>query len=113
MDKRLLLIALLVGCNAAPTVQEDGRDDTFLAGGKTDSGDIVEGSDDAIAVLHVANTASEDVLLDETDGVGLGPLATANIIYVRLGDDGVAGTADDGHFDTLAELDAVPFIGPI
>src|SRR5258706_9209676 len=96
--RRLWLIGLLVACNATPTGQEDGRDDTFSTGGKTDTDGIMDGSQDAIEVLGVANMASEEVLLDPTDGVGLSQRAVDNIIYVRIGDDGRAGTDDDGYF---------------
>jgi hypothetical protein len=44
--------------------------------------------------------------------VKLSSNAASNIFAYRLGDDGVAGTDDDEQFDTLAELDAVPFVGP-
>jgi N-acetylneuraminic acid mutarotase len=109
MHKGILLITVLASC-AQPGNREDGRDDSFLSAGKADSGGVEDGSLDARAVLHVANTASEHVLAAD---VGLGDHAVSNIIAVRLGADGIAGTADDVTFDTLADLDAVPFVGPI
>lgn len=87
----------------------DGRDDDFLADGKTDSG-IAEGSREAIGVLRVANTTSLAVLRND---VGLAHEAASNIVAYRSGDDEMVGTSDDMRLTTLAELDAIPFIGPI
>lgn len=111
---RLILCSLLIAaCTTAP--DEDGRDDRFTdSSGKADTGGITDGSPDAIAVLHVANTASSEVLREAApDGVGLSDRTADALLDLRLGDDGVPGTADDGHFDTLAQLDAVPYIGPV
>jgi hypothetical protein len=102
---------IMTGCVGGPT--EDGRDDSF-GDDKADSGKVAEGSRQAKGVLRVANEVSLEVLReDPPDGVGLADRPVDNIGDVRLGDDGTPGTADDGHFDTLAELDAVPFVGPI
>jgi hypothetical protein len=102
----------VLGCTAAEP--EDGRDDAFLSDGKSDSGGVQEGSPEALGILAVANTVSDEILRERPpDGVGLGDRAVDNLIYIRLGDDGLPGTADDGQLATLAELDAVPFIGPI
>ncbi|HTL36042.1 MAG TPA: hypothetical protein VL326_23085 [Kofleriaceae bacterium] len=75
----------------------DGRDDSFLAGGKTDSG-ISEGSPEAVGVLAVVNGLSEDQLRDD---VGLSDSAATNI------------AAHTAKFTTLAELDAVPYVGAV
>jgi hypothetical protein len=107
------IAAALVGC--ATQRAGDGRDDSFLgSGGKADDDEIADGSEDAIAILKLVNTATADELrAAPPDGVGLDDHAVDNIVYVRLGDDGVAGTADDTTFTTLAQLDAVPYVGPI
>jgi hypothetical protein len=105
------LVIAVTSCVGSP--DEDGRDDSFNDG-KADSGNVAEGSRQAKGVLRVANEVSLEVLReDPPDGVGLADRAVDNIGDVRLGDDGAPGTADDGRFDTLAELDAVPFVGPI
>ncbi|HIN85639.1 MAG TPA: hypothetical protein EYN06_04080 [Myxococcales bacterium] len=49
------------------------------------------------------------VFLD--DSVGLNSLAANKIIAHRDGPDGAPGTADDDLFDTIEELDAVPYVG--
>lgn len=106
------LVLMAPGCSS---VKEDGRDDSFLGGGgKGDTGGIAEGTYEAQLVLGVANTASLEVLGESPpEGVGLSQRTVDNIGNVRLGDDGLPGTADDGRFRSLAELDAVPFVGPI
>ncbi len=66
------------------------------------------GSDEAL-ILGVANSASFEVLDDD---VALDKRAAENIVVHRNGADGVLGTADDDLFGDLAELDAVPYVGP-
>ena len=107
--KTLLATWLLLSACTEPMV-EDGPDDSFVGSGKADTGGVAEGTPEAIGVLALANVASLSVL--DVD-VGLSANAANNIIAYRLGDDETAGTADDERFDTLAELDAVPFVGPV
>jgi hypothetical protein len=102
-----LTLTLAAGCTSA--VEEDGRDDSFIIGGKADSAGIEEGTPEALGVLDVANTAS----IEELENLPLSSRAVDNVMYFRLGDDGRPGTDDDGVFRSLAELDAIPFIGPI
>lgn len=105
----LFAIGVVGACVADPGDVEDGRDDSFLGGdGKADTGSVVEGSPDALAVLQVANERGAD----EMHQHGVPKRAAQNIVAVRLGDDGVAGTSDDVTFGTLAQLDAVPYVGP-
>jgi hypothetical protein len=95
------------GGPAVPAV--DGRDDRF-ATGKADNGATVEeGSPQAIGVLALVNL---DDIADVLAGVPITTLARQGIIAFRDGADGLAGTADDREFLTLAELDAVPYVGP-
>jgi alpha-tubulin suppressor-like RCC1 family protein len=107
-----LAAVAIAGCTDLP--DEDGRDDAFLAGGKSDVFGVEEGSPEALGVLAVANTvAAETLLAAPPEGAGLATRAIDNLIYVRFGDDETPGTPDDHTIETLAELDAVPFIGPV
>ena len=94
--RSILFSLVLVACAATPPAS-DGRDDSFLAGGKTDSG-ISEGSPEAVGVLAVVNSLSEDQLRDDVD---LSDGAASNI------------AAHTAKFQTLAELDAVPYVGAV
>lgn len=98
------LLCLLAACtsNAA-----DDRNDHFVSDGKAD-GASSEGSPEARGVLAVVNTLSPDALDDD---VGLDSRAAKNIARHRNG--ATASASDDDPFDTLAELDAVPFVGPV
>lgn len=60
--------------------------------------------------LGVARGASEAFLARPTaeGGVGLTARAARSIARHRLGPDGQPGTADDGDFDSYADLDALP-----
>lgn len=64
---------------------------------------------DAALILGVANSASLAVLDDD---VALDKRAAENIVAHRNGPDGVLGSGDDDPFDDLAELDAIPYVGP-
>ena len=77
----------------------DPVDEPFLDG-KGDAWGIAEGSPEALAVLALVNQATLRVLDDD---VGLARLAAENIVAHRSG--------PEGRFDTLVELDAVPYVG--
>ncbi len=108
----LLALSLITigGCDPAEAGPVDGRDDAFLVPGKAD-GAISEDSPEARAVLALANSASFEQL-DDSDEVGLDIRAADGIYSRRVGPDGVAETEDDAPFETLAQLDAVPWVGP-
>jgi hypothetical protein len=109
----LILVTILsaaaaaAGCSA-PTGDPHAGEGLPPAG-KADTGSVQADTPLADAILKLANEASAEVLRDE---VGIGARATENIVAYRKGDDRQAGTEDDGVFDTLEELDAVPFMYP-
>lgn len=104
-----LLFALTTFSGCVGPEPEDGPYDSFLTSGKADTGGIVDGSPDALAVLQVANDRSAEEMHDH----GVPQHAADNIVAVRVGDDGIAGTSDDVTYASLAQLDAVPYVGPI
>lgn len=67
------------------------------------------GSDDAEAVLDVANTASLGTL---DNAVRLDVRAAQNIVDYRNGEDGQPGTDDDRVIDSLETLDGIAWVGP-
>lgn len=103
-----LAIAVLAfaGC-ASDSATEDGRDDSFTTDGKLDG--FTATPAEAAAILGVVNSFSASKLKND---VGISTRAADNIVAVRLGDDETASTGDDEMFGSLAQLDAVPFIGP-
>lgn len=102
----LVSTALAGACSSEPA--DDGRNDSFLGGGKYDTAGIFEGGPEARGVLALVNAAGRDLLIDE---IGVGEKVADNLINVKIGDDGLMGTQDDVLFGTLAQLDAVPFVG--
>jgi hypothetical protein len=73
---------------------------------------IVEGTPEAYGVLALLNDpATSFTLLD--DEVRLDKRAAENLIAHRDGPDGVFGSGDDDSFDDIAEVDAVPYVGPV
>lgn len=103
------LSSLLVsGCTSGDAGDaEDGENDA--ATGKADS--IAEGSANARLILGLVNDGGvSDAELDN-DG-GLSARVADAIVRHRDGADREFGTADDNPFDTLAELDAIPYLGP-
>jgi hypothetical protein len=103
------VILSTVACDAAPSDPVDGIDDPFVSGGKADGG-LEDGTPLALGVLRVANEAT---FAELDDDVPLDVRAVRGIMAVREGPDGEVGTSDDGSFQTLVELDAVPYVGPI
>jgi phosphatidylserine/phosphatidylglycerophosphate/cardiolipin synthase-like enzyme len=104
------LFALLAGVSACTEAEvEDGENDAFPSG-KADGG-IDEGSPEAIGVLRLVNDGAETAATLKA-GAGITIRAAGNIVTHRDGADGAPGTADDDRFDTLAELDAIAYVGP-
>jgi phosphatidylserine/phosphatidylglycerophosphate/cardiolipin synthase-like enzyme len=102
-----LALALVGGCVDAEV--EDAEGDNFRSG-KADGG-YEEGSPEARGVLLLVNDASETAATLKS-GAGITSRVATNIVKHRDGADGLAGTADDDRFDTLAELDAIAYVGP-
>ncbi|MDQ3341692.1 MAG: phospholipase D-like domain-containing protein [Myxococcota bacterium] len=102
------LVCTVPACTTEEEV-EDGADDAF-PNGKADGG-IDEGSPEALGVLALVN----DKALSATKLKSAARVTTRvanNITKHRDGADGAPSTADDDPFDTLAELDAIPYVGP-
>src|SRR5688572_28795058 len=103
------LVVTVPACTTEGEV-EDGIDDAF-PNGKADGG-IDEGSPEALGVLALVNdktmTASK-----LKSAAGVTTRVSNNITRHRDGTDAMAGTSDDDPFDTLAELDAIPYVGPV
>ncbi|MEZ4470180.1 MAG: bifunctional metallophosphatase/5'-nucleotidase [bacterium] len=98
------LSLLMLGCGGGTTrpAEEEAPDAAF--------GAAAAGLDAAAAcaVRKQAREATPAALA----AAGIGAKAVEALLAHRRGPDGQPGTADDGGFDTLAELDAVPFVGP-
>jgi hypothetical protein len=72
---------------------------------------LVDGSPEAVGLTGFLNDpATTYVVLDED--VPLDRRAAAGLIGRRDGSDGVAGTSDDKLFGSLAQVDAVRWVGP-
>lgn len=92
---RALAILLVASCQP-----QLAADDSLQA--------IAEGSPTAVGLLGFLNGASEQ-LLDVT--VGLDSRAAKNIVAHINGADGKRGTSDDHPLDSIAELDAISYVG--
>lgn len=101
------MVVLVTACVEAEI--EDGAEDGFPSG-KADGG-IDEGSPEAIGVLAFVNDASMTAANLKAEA-GVTIRVANNIVNHRLGPDGSVNTPDDDKFDTLAELDAIPYVGP-
>lgn len=85
----------------------DARDaEAFEAGERIDLDDCTIRS-----LLAFVNDADTD--LYTLKSAGIHTQASKNIVKVRDGADGRPGTEDDKGFETLADLDAVPYVGPV
>jgi hypothetical protein len=107
MKRIMLACVLAVACQDLSS--DDGADDSFLDDGKGDTGGIHEDTASGYAVLRVANESNAAALA----AAGVTSGAVSAVLAHRAGPDGQLATADDDRFDTLAELDAVPYTGPV
>src|SRR5262245_34981650 len=104
------VLALLGGLSACTEAEvEDGETGAFPSG-QADGG-FAEGSPEAIGVLRLVNDPTETAASLKS-GAGITSRVAGNIVKHLCGADGVAGNGDDDTFDTLAELDAIPYVGP-
>ncbi len=104
----MLIAALaLAGCVGEAG---DGRDDSFMTAEETASLDAQQQQ----AILALANVATEEELMGEAGFGALpsGPDAIRSIMEFRAGPDGLPDTSDDQLIDSLATLDAIPWVGP-
>lgn len=105
-----VMSALLLACDAAPAsdvpvdgLPVDGEETSFVSG-KADGACVVPGSPAAQGILSLVNDDATSLaeLDDPTSqgGVGLHRFAAEGLIDAR-------------PFDTLDEVDAVPYVGPV
>lgn len=106
MLSRASLLTLVVALAAC------GPQDAFVEGGEDfgeTSSSLSVAPGDAALILALVNYPGSDVAT--LDGkAGLDARAANNIITRRNGADGISPSADDDLFDTLEELDAVPYV---
>jgi len=103
-----LVAGVATGCATDDLEVEDPAGASF--GGKAD-GALSDGTADARGVLALVNDRAVGV--EELDGpAGLSLRVARLIVEHRDGADRAPGTADDDAFADLAELDAVPYVGP-
>lgn len=112
----LLATLLVASCSQITEREESVLDEEFgLIETKADSASIRDGSEEAKAVLGMANK----ILTTEQDAndffsyldTQMHRFAAENIVEYRKGADGVIGTEDDSQFLDLAVLDHVPYVG--
>lgn len=87
-----------------------GGDDPAAASSDATSKVLKEGTAEALAVLALVNDPAVTAA-ELTDGAKIDKRAATGIVTHRDGADGTATTGDDDAFDTVAELDAVKYVG--
>ncbi|MDF1564486.1 MAG: hypothetical protein P1V51_15685 [Deltaproteobacteria bacterium] len=95
----LLAASLLTACGTGTSEATLSRGQAALTGG------------DSELILTLVNDLGTDLALLD-DAAGLDRRAAENILTHRAGADGFFPSEDDDLFETLAELDAVPYVGP-
>ncbi|HMV66533.1 MAG TPA: nuclease A inhibitor family protein [Myxococcota bacterium] len=95
-----LLSATLLACAPEPAPESAASLDRVVA----------ERTPQAAAILALLNDPATTLTTLDIDAA-LERRAATNLINYRNGRDRVVGTADDNRFDTLAEADAVAYVG--
>ena len=103
----VILVVAAAGC-AGGDGAEDGADDVAIDG-KADNGTYDESSPLACAMRKLASTGSTD----ELASAKVPSRSLRALLDARSGGDSLLGTQDDIYFDSLAQLDAVKYVGPI
>ena len=100
------------GCDAGapgePALDDEGASFGF---GKADGPAGGFSACELREVLKLVNESATTVELLKDD-IHVHTKAALRVVAHRVGPDGIDGTADDDLFDDLAELDAVPWVGP-
>lgn len=97
-----LVVVAVAGCGAdLAVISDDGADESW----ETATGELSTG-----AILAFLN-GEDATFLVLNDDVGLDGRAARNIVNRVRGPDEALGTADDRPLRTLAELDALPWVG--
>ncbi len=106
---------LLATASVTACIDDGDRDDDaetdadVVLGGKGDGTLAVTPAEHAI-MMNVASYWGVENLRTQ---VGLSKRAADNIVKAQLGADGQRGTSDDTHFQTIGQLDKVPYVGPV
>jgi hypothetical protein len=101
----LSLLSLWIGCagplsDVAPGLAADVEADR-----------VADGTLEAFGIVALLNDASTTLAVLD-DEVPLNRTTAENLLAHRQGPDGLDGTADDDLFDSVAEVDAVSWVGP-
>jgi len=102
----LLAVSLALAAGCVADESPDGRDDSGFTVGKADGSQLTACEKDAIIAF-----LNEGPSADKLEEAGVHARAAAELVKHRDGADGVFGTEDDDKFDTVEEVDAVPYVG--
>ena len=78
----------------------------------TSTAALLNGTPEAVGVLRFLNSPSVTFEMLDIDAA-LDRRAAANLLAHRHGPDGFYGTPDDNPFDSLEEVDAIKYVGPV
>lgn len=86
----------------------DGRDDDGLGAGKADGEELSD-----CAKREIPAYLNGGVTRDALEAAGIHTRAAQNLVQHRDGADAQFGTDDDNLFDSVEEVDAVAYVGPL
>lgn len=98
----------LINCGAPPSGGEEPTDSALVS---SQAQELSDGTPAATGVLDFLNDPSTTFSVLDTE-VPLNSQAAQGLIAWRAGPDGVQHTADDRRFVTIAQVHAVPYVGP-
>jgi hypothetical protein len=98
------------GCAETPADAPAGDEQSATFGGVALKADGKYTDCELLEVLKLVNESATDVA--SLKAIGLRTEAANRIFAHHVGPDALLGTADDDVYDSLDELDAVPYVGP-
>ena len=102
----LLALSLVAATGCVSEDATDGKDDVGLSDGKADGEQLT--ACEKAAIVSYLNEGVSAAALEEA---GVHSRAAKNLTTHRNGQDQRFGTSDDDLFDTIAEVDAVSYVG--
>ncbi len=102
----ILACTLIAATGCATDDSPDAEDDVAVVDGKVDGASLSE-----CQVKNILKLLNEGATASQLRAAGVHNFAAKNLVKVRDGADGRYGTEDDVKYETIKQVDDVPYVG--